>query len=162
VYKDLTEDLGKWLEFKRTRIGGSNAKASSVPLKYGEDKTPSGFWDIVGAMLTRPVEGDETPMQRGHTLEADALTELSTIVGLKFDGKPGVWVSDEDDLIMLSSDGCEPGDKITYDAEIKSLQAGKHFKLLYKAKHHEGNYFDLIPSDAKNDYRHQVLSLIHI
>lgn len=157
ILKDLTDDLPKWLEFKRPRIGGSNAKAAAVPLKYGADTTPAGFWDIVGALLTKPIEGDETPMQRGHTLEADALEELKTIVGLEFDGKPGVWVSDEDDLLMLSSDGCEPGDKITYDAEIKSLQAGKHFKLLYKARDYKDRYFGLVPSDAKNDYRYQII-----
>ena len=157
VIKDLTEDLGAWLEFKRPRIGGSNAKATAIPLKFGTDRTPSGFWDIVGAQLTDPIEGSETPMQRGHTLEAEALEELKTIVGLEFDGKPGVWVSDDDDLLMLSSDGCEPGDKVTYDTEIKSLSHGKHFKLLYKARDYTGRPFDLVPSDAKNDYRAQVL-----
>lgn len=157
VIKDLTEDLGAWLEFKRPRIGGSNAKATAIPLKFGTDRRPTGFWDIVAAQLTNPIEGGETPMQRGHTLEAEALEELRSIVGLEFDGKPGVWVSDEDDLLMLSSDGCEPGDKIIYDTEIKSLSHGKHFKLLYKARDYDGRPFDLVPADAKNDYRYQVL-----
>ena len=157
VIKGLTDDLRAWLEFKRPRIGGSNAKASSVPLKYGADKTPSGMWNIVGALLTEPVESEESVMQRGHTLEAAALEELKSILGLEFDGKPGVWVSDEDDLLMLSSDGCEPGEKITYDAEIKSLQAGKHFKLLYNGREMIDRYYDLVPADAKNDYRHQIL-----
>jgi len=160
-FVEIEQDTPEWLEYKRTRIGGSGAKSVAVPLTragFGGDYSPAGKWDLIAAKLSKPKEFDELPTDRGHRLEREAVEELETIVGKKFDAKPVIWVSEEDDDLMLSSDGAEPGEKVTYDCEIKSFSyAGKHFKLLYTMMHYNGRGFDKLQLDYKSDYRYQIL-----
>lgn len=157
----IEQDTQEWIDYKRTRIGGSGAKSIAVPLSragFGGDKTPSGFWDLVAEMLSKPKEISESPTDRGHRLETEAVEELATIVGLEFEAKPALWVSDEDDQLMQSSDGCEPADIVTYDCEIKSFTyPGKHFKLLYQMRDYKGRGFDKLQLDYKSDYRDQII-----
>ena len=145
----------EWLEFKRTKIGGSRSKASK-PLTRGEDRTPELFWTLVGEALTNPSD-DKASMKRGHSLEAEGIRRLSEMVGLEFDDNPGVWVSDDDESLILSPDGAQPGDKPTYSAEIKSLGEGKHFKYLYKIRHHEGKAIDAVPDESKAAFKEQCV-----
>lgn len=155
----LEQDSPEWLNFKRSRIGGSGAKNIAVPRARGTDRTPAGFWDLVAGMLTKPKELlDEDPRDRGHRLETDCIEELETIIGKKFESKPTPWVSDEDDGLMLSSDACEPVEVPTYDAEIKSFSNwGKHFKLLHTLKDYKGRGFDLLDLGYSSDFRHQIV-----
>lgn len=157
----IDQDTPEWLEFKRPRLGGSGVKSTAVPLERKNmdgDYTPSGVWDLVANKLTDPKEVVESPTDRGHRLETDAIVELETIVGDKFDAKPYIWQSDEDGDLVLSSDGCEPGEKVTYDAEVKSFSLpGKHFKLLYDMQHYQGRGFDKLKIDYRTDYRYQIL-----
>lgn len=156
---ELEQDSQAWLDFKRSRIGGSGAKDIAVPLARGADRTPAGFWDLIAGMLTRPAEiNGEDPRDRGHRLETDCIEELETIVGQKFNSKPTPWVSDEDDALMLSSDACEPVEVPTYDAEIKSFSKwGKHFKLIYKLRSYTGRNYDLLDFGHGSDFRHQIV-----
>jgi len=156
---DLAQDSQEWLDYKRTRIGGSGAK-SILPLTQGADRTPSGFWDLVASRLTSPMEQDEDPRDRGHRLETDCIAELETIIGKKLDSKPTPWVSDEDDGLMLSSDACEPVEVPTYDAEIKSFSSwGKHFKLIHQLNHQDiqGDPLELLNMGYGSDFRYQIL-----
>lgn len=145
----------EWLEFKRGKIGGSRAKASK-PLSRGADRTPELFWVLVGELLTRKDNGQE-PMQRGHTYESEAIGLLSKQLDLEFDDNPGVWIDDEDEGQILSPDGAQPGNKPMYSAEIKCLGSGKHFKYLYKWKHHEGPAIDAVPNESRASYREQCI-----
>lgn len=155
---DLEQDTPEWLEYKRSRIGGSGAKNIAVPLTRGVDRTPTGFWDLVAGMLTKPKEFDEDPRDRGHRLETECIEELETIIGKKLDSKPTPWVSDEDDGLMLSSDACEPVEVPTYDVEIKSFSTwGKHFKLLYTSRDYKGRLYDLLDLGYGSDFRYQIV-----
>lgn len=157
----LEQDTEEWLIFKRPRIGGSGAKSTAVPLTRKNsdgDYDPAGMWDLIANKLTTPADMSEKPMDRGHRLETYAIEELKTIVGKEFETKPGVWQSEEDGDLILSSDGCEPAEIVTYDAEVKSFtNAGKHFKLLYKYLNHNSRGFDLLQIDYSSDYRYQIL-----
>lgn len=149
------EDRRVWLENRRAKITGSVAK-SVTPLTRGADKTPAGFWQLVGEMLTI-MPDEEKPMDRGHRLENEAIEKLSKKLGKPFNNDPQMWQSETDDAQAVSPDAAELGSKPTYAAEVKNLNEGKHFKYLYKARSFEGNPIDLIPNEAGAYYKEQTI-----
>ena len=158
---DIEQDTSEWLEERRKSIGGSDAHSILPPTRGAgaADGRTATFWEKVAAQLTKQKDAafqDERDMDRGHRLEAEAINELSTIVGLPFDTKPGIWKSD-DYLVHISVDGAEPTDIPTYDAEVKALKAGKHFKYLYKSLKWKSSQLDLVPNEYGAYYREQVL-----
>lgn len=160
----VEQDTEEWQEERRPSIGGSDAK-SVLPLRYKNsdgDYRSAGFWDFIGRQMTKPSGIIETPMDRGHRLEEEAMLELASLTGLEFDLKPGLWRSDEENRIHISSDGAEPGDKPTYDAEIKCLGDGKHFKYVYKSRNWHGSQLDLVPNEKGSFYREQVLHAFYV
>lgn len=157
---DTEQDSQEWLIERRKSIGGSDAHGILPPTRGAgaAEGRSATFWEKVAMQLTKPREDmQENPMDRGHRLEEEAIIELSTIVGLKFDLKPGMWRSDENNLLHISGDGAEPGDNPTYDAEVKALKEGKHFKYLYKRKNWNGRELDLVPDEVGSYYKEQVL-----
>lgn len=144
-----------WMEKRRAKITGSVAK-SVKPLSRGADRTPAGFWKLVGEMLTI-MPDTELPMDRGHRLEEPAIVKLSRKVGLEFNSDKVIWESDKDNQQAVSPDAAEPGDKPTYAAEVKNLAEGKHFKYLYKAKSFQGNPIDLLPDETGAQFKDQVV-----
>ena len=160
----VEQDSEEWLEERRPSVGGSDAK-NFLPTKRKTsdgDYRGAGFWDYVGRQLTKPSGVIETPMDRGHRLEEEAVIELSSITGLEFDLKPGLWRSDEENRIHISADGAEPGDKPTYDTEVKCLNDGKHFKFVYKARKWMGSQLDLVPNEVGAYYKEQVLHAFYV
>ena len=154
---EIEQDTSEWLDFKRTKIGGSGAKNTAVPLKTGKDRTPAGFWDLVANKLTTPLDGSEAPTDRGHRLEVEVAEELKELLGVEFESKPTVWVSEQDEDLILSSDACEPVEVPTYDAEIKAFsKLGKHFKLLYQLNEGDDG-IDLLNMGYGSDFRTQIL-----
>lgn len=149
------DDLKGWREERRAKITGSTSKGI-VPLSRGADRTPAGFWQLVGEMLTI-MPDDDTPMNRGHRLEKDAIEKLADKTGLEFDKGKVIWESDEDSAKAVSPDAAEPGDNPTYAAEVKNLNEGKHFKYLYKQKSFIGNPIDLVPNEQYASYKEQVI-----
>ena len=148
-------DLRAWMERRRAKITGSVAK-SVKPLSKGVDRTPAGFWKLVGEMLTI-MPDVELPMDRGHRLEEPATVKLSHKVGLEFSSEKVIWESDQDNQQAVSPDPAEPGDNPTYAAELKNLAEGKHFKYLYKAKTFQGNPIDLVPNETGAMFKDQVV-----
>jgi hypothetical protein len=144
----------EWLEYKRAKLGGSRSK-SAKPLTRGTDRTPALLWDIVAESLSRP--GQEASRERGHDNEASGVDTLSQAIGLELDDNPGVWVSDIDESIIVTPDGAQPGDKPKYSAEIKVLGGGKHFKYLYKFRHHNGNAIDAVPDETGAYFKDQCI-----
>lgn len=155
---DIEQDSPEWLNERRRSIGGSDAHGILPPSRGpgAADGRSAGFWQMVGMQLTTPRELED-PRDRGHRLEEEAIIELSTIVGLKFNLKPGLWRSDTNSMLHISVDGAEPGDNPTYDAEVKALKEGKHFKYLFKRKNWKGSELDLVPDEYGAQYREQVL-----
>lgn len=149
------DDRAKWLEERWGKIGGSTAK-KLYPLKYGEDKTPQGFWDLVGEMLTIMPDG-EAPMSAGHTHENEAIDKLSEVINKPFNNDAQMWQSSKYSRITVSPDGAEPGSNPTYACEVKNLGVGKHFKYLYKARGYKGNPINLVPNEAGAFYKEQAI-----
>lgn len=152
----VEQNTPEWEAERRGRVGGSDTKGILPPSRGNGDA--AGFWHKIGERLTLTREDlDERPMDRGHRLEDEAIAELETIVGLKFNTNAGIWRSDENDMVQLSPDAAEDSDKPTYAAEIKSLSAGKHFKTLHAQKFSALDGIDLVPDDYSTCYREQAL-----
>lgn len=151
---DLDQDTPEWLAERRKSVGGSDAHGF-LPPSRGREEHSAGWWDYVARQLTKPADAED-PRDRGHRLEEEAVLELASITGLEFDLKPGLWRSD-DGTLHISSDGAEPVDEPTYDAEIKCLNAGKHFKYLDKRRNWRGDELNLVPNEMGAYYKDQVL-----
>lgn len=153
----IDQNSPEWREFRKNKIGGSDAKGM-MPLKRSPNSDPAGLWDLVGGMLTgnSSDEPGETPMDRGHRLESSAVQVISEAIELELDDNAGVWVSSENEHVMVSPDAAQPGDEPEYSVEIKHLNAGKHFKFLHKMKNGLSG-IDLVPNEAGAYYREQCI-----
>lgn len=153
---EVEQDTPEWEAERRGRVGGSDSRGIMPPTRGTGD--PSGFWDIIGERLTAKREDtEEKPMDRGHRLEDDGIAELETIVGLKFRTKHGIWRSDDEEMLQLSPDADEDSDEPTYAGELKSLKAGKHFRVLYAQKFSGLTGIDLVPNEYGSYYREQCI-----
>jgi len=122
------DDREAWLDIRRGKIGGSDAKGVK-PLSRGADRTPAGFWDLLAQKLCIAKDG-EPERDRGLRLEPIALAKTATMIGKTLDLDAGMWVSDTDEDISVSPDSAEPGDKPTYSAEAKCLDSKNHLKYI--------------------------------
>jgi hypothetical protein len=122
------EDREAWLDLRRGKIGGSDAKGVK-PLSRGLDRTPAGLWDLLAQKLCVAKDG-EPEMDRGLRLEQEALHKTIETIGKPLDLDPGMWLSDLDEDISVSPDSAEPGNKPTYSAEAKCLDSKNHLKYI--------------------------------
>lgn len=108
------------------------------------------------------IQADGEPdMDRGQRLENEALQRLADEKGLTIDLDPGVWLSDDDEDIAISPDGCEKSETPLWAAEAKCLGSANHLKYVIKdrraRKEEDYNPIDSIPNEAGGCYREQVI-----
>lgn len=155
----IEQNTEEWLQFRLGKISGTKSKTVK-PLSRGEDRTPQGIWQLLAEKVADN-SGGESPIERGHRLEKEALTELATRLELDIDLEPGVWVSDLDEDIILSPDGAERADIPTWAAEAKCLSSANHLKYIVKdlvAKQSDAyNPINSIPNDYKDSFKEQVI-----
>lgn len=154
-----SEDREAWLEGRRGVITGSKSKGVK-PLTRGKDRTPQGFWELLAEKVAIAPDG-EKDIDRGTRLENEALELFGREYKLDIDLDPGFWVSDESDEIGYSPDGAEKSDNPTWSVEAKCLSTKNHLKFMFKdreaKKTDDYKAIDLIPNDAKNAFREQVI-----
>ena len=147
-----TEDRVAWLEFRRGRITGTKNKGIR-PLTRGTDRVPQGVYKLVGEKMSI-APGDELSINRGLRIENEGLAKTAEKFSIELDLDPGVWVSDEDEDLILSPDAAEPGNKPTYAAENKSLDSENHLKAILFDKRAKklGDYnpFKSVPKDFQD------------
>lgn len=89
-----------------------------------------GYYELIAERLTIEHEADEeSPMERGHTLEQQALELFEEYTGHKVNSDCGVWVSDENEYIAVSPDG-EIDE--TQAVEVKCLSSAKHLQAFFE------------------------------
>lgn len=154
-----TQDLEAWLDARRGVITGTKAKAVK-PLSRGTDRTPAGFWELLGERLAIAKDG-EPEIDRGHRLEAEAIEKIAQKYELDITNDCGMWVHDSNDSIAVSPDASEKGDKPSYAVEVKCLDTKNHIKALVKdmrAKKSENyNPLDSLKVTTACDYVNQAL-----
>jgi len=70
-------------------------------------------------------------MERGHSLEREALDVFSEMTGKKVKEKDEVWVSDKNEYIALSPDGEISATEAT---EVKCLSSARHLQAYFEKK----------------------------
>lgn len=89
-----------------------------------------GYYELIAERLTVEHESDdEEPMQRGHTLEQQALNLFEEYTGYKVNGDCGAWVSEDNEHIAISPDG-EIDE--THAVEVKCLSSAKHLQAFFE------------------------------
>lgn len=120
-------ETDEWLEFREGKISGTKAGAINAAHIYRN----LGFWQILAERLADDPDG-ESPMERGHRLEDEnALIAVKRLgmdeLSVTLDG--GVWVSDEDQDIMVSPDAYENSPTPSWAIECKSLASAAHLSV---------------------------------
>lgn len=155
----LNQNSEEWLEFRKGKIGGSNSKTMK-PLSRGTDRTPQGVWTMLAERVADNA-GGEAPIDRGRRLEAVAIANLVEKYNLKLKAESCVWVSDTNDNIYVSPDGCEDSDTPTWAAEAKCLSSANHLKFIYKdlVARVKDDYkgIDSVPNEGTTWFRDQVI-----
>lgn len=159
VYKiSQANEREAFLDFRRGRITGSKAKNVKM-LSRGKDRIPAGFYTVLAEKLAIGKDG-EPERERGLRLENEAITCTAKLFGLNVDMDCGLWVSDEDEDIMVSPDAAENCDNPTYAVEAKCLDSSNHLRGILqdmRAKKEEG--YDPLNSlqIGTSDFRWQVI-----
>ena len=126
-----------WLEFRRGKLSGTKLK-NTLTLRGNSIK--KGFWQLVADRVSVPAD-EEDPMERGLRLEETAIKIFEKTTKKKVDSSLTVWISDDDQNMMLSPDG-----KIAKTGALEN-------KCLNSASHIEAFITQKIPTD----YDFQVL-----
>lgn len=150
-------DREAFLEFRRGKITGTKAKNLKM-LTRGKDRTPAGFYEVMAEKLAIGKDG-ESERERGLRLEKEAIIATCRSLKIDIDFDPGVWVSDEDEDIMVSPDACETSLKPTFAIEAKCLDSKNHLQgIVQDLKAKKEEHYNPINSlkIGTSDFRWQV------
>lgn len=120
---NIDQNSDEWKEARKGKITGTKLKDIVVKRGTGEK---IGFYQLIADRLAI-VDDSEDPMERGHTLEQEAINEFTKLTGKEVT-KAGMWLSDENENIACSPDGVI-GD--TEAVEVKCLSASKHLEAFF-------------------------------
>lgn len=130
----IDQNSHEWLEMRKSKITGS--KLGDIYAARGGKKI--GFYQLIADRLALVEDGFEDARDRGHRLESEALEMAAEYTGIKLKSECGMWVSDIDDNIAISPDGCNAD--FTIAAEVKCLGAARHLQALIEDKIPDNSY----------------------
>lgn len=159
VYKiSQAKDREAFLDFRRGRISGTKSKRMKT-LTRGKDRTPAGFYEVMAEKLAIAKDGEEE-RERGQRLEQEASELTAKKLGLNLDTDPGVWVSDDDEDIMVSPDAAEKSDKPVFAVEAKCLDSANHLRgMVQDIRAKKSSDYNVLESlqIGRSDFRWQVV-----
>lgn len=120
------------------RITGSRLKDIVVKRGAGKKK---GFYELIAERIGLPADG-ESPMDRGHRLEEEAIERFEVMTGKKVDPSLVIWTRDDNENVAISPDGM-----------VIDLPEAVEVKCLSSANHIEAFLTGQIPSE----YEYQKL-----
>lgn len=129
------EDNEAWLDARKGKVTGTRVK--DIVVKRAT-KPKKAFYELIAERIAIP-RGDENRMDRGHTLEQEAVERLAQETGLPFvhvDNE--IWTREDEENIAYSPDGYVEGEKITTACEIKCLNSASQLEAFIRRE---------IPSD---------------
>lgn len=123
-------DTDAWLEARRGRVTGTRLKDIVVKRGTGKKK---GYYELIAERIAIPRDPNESRIDRGHTLEAEAVDRLAKETGLPFiqvDNE--LWHREDNQDIAYSPDGYILPEHITAiittACEIKCLNSAAHLE----------------------------------
>ncbi len=111
----------EWLLARRGKITGSRLK--DIIVKRGTGYK-IGFYELIAEKLGIPAD-DESAMDRGTRLEAEAIAEFVKETGKKVDTSLVIWTRDDEENIAISPDGFIGK---TEAVEAKCLSSARHIE----------------------------------
>lgn len=127
----------EWLDGRRGKITGTRLK-DVITLRGAGKKI--GFYELIAERLAIPAT-DESAMERGQTLEPEAMERFVKETGKQVDTSLVLWTREDNDNIAISPDG--------FIGETEAVEV----KCLSSARHIEAYLTKEVPSD----YEFQVL-----
>lgn len=153
------DDHTTFLEERRGTVGGSDVK-TTLPLKRGTDKRPSGIWKLIAGKLFVSPDAEKA-RDRGLRVELAGVEYVATKFSLNVDFNPGMWIADYDKDIHSSPDGAEVGDNPSFAIENKALDSHNHIMAIVKdleAKHQPNyNPFNSLKISTLIDFSNQCI-----
>lgn len=125
----LAQNTDEWWEARKGKITGSKLK--DIIVKRGTGKK-IGFYQLIADKLSIE-DNSEDPMERGHTLEKEAIELFSEKKGIEVKTDIGLCFSDENPNIALSPDGLI-GKNYNEAVEVKCLSASRHLEAYFEQK----------------------------
>ena len=132
--KDILTELDR-LEIKHTKSWTIPTLMELLPyqsvvLLQAKVAKKVGYYELMAERLTVEHENDEeSPMERGHSLEQEAVNLFTEYTGHKVNTDCVVWTSDESEFIAVSPDG----EIDEYTAiEVKCLSSAKHLQAYFE------------------------------
>lgn len=138
------EDEDTWLEARRGKVTGTRLK--DLVVKRGSAKK-KGFYELIAEQVAIPRDPNENVMDRGKTLEGEALERFAKETGKKVSGDLVIWSRDDVESIALSPDGwvvTKNAKEITEAIEIKCLNSASHIEAY-------------LTGDIPSEYHYQAL-----
>jgi hypothetical protein len=143
--KTLTfTDREEWLDARRGRITGSTAKDVS---KGRGTKMKVGVYRLIADRVAIP-RGDENRMDRGQTLEGEAIERFTQETGKQIDTSLVIWARDDNENIAISPDGFS-GETEAFAVISTGTREAVEVKCLDSARHVEAYITKAIPEDYK-------------
>lgn len=125
----ISQNSEEWKEYRKGKITGS--KLGDIVPRAKSAKRKDGFYQLVADQIAIDPDG-EPPMDRGHRLEAEAIAQFEELFNKKVQKTDAVWVSDDNDNMMVSPDAyIEADDGTVHEAvEVKCLASHKHIRAI--------------------------------
>jgi hypothetical protein len=116
----------EWKDARSGRVTGTRLK--DLVVKRGTAKK-KGFYEIIAERVALPRDPNENVMDRGKTLESEALERFAKETGMVVDGSLVLWEREDNSSIAISPDGfiTENG-KVTKAVEVKCLNSASHIE----------------------------------
>lgn len=119
-------DREAWLDGRRGRVTGTRLK--DLIVKRGTSKK-KGFYEIIAERIAIPRPDNENKMDRGQTLEGEAIERFVNETGTPVDASLVIFARDDDENIAYSPDGFITHDGVVdEDAEVKCLNSASHIE----------------------------------
>lgn len=125
---EIEQNTPEWLEYRAPRITGSKVK--DVVSDKGDSIKKEVFKILAYNLTAHSQEEFADSRDRGHSLEAQGVIELSKFTGLNFTDKKVVWQSDENDNMAISPDTFVEAEVIEVSGEIKCLEPAGHLEAI--------------------------------
>lgn len=112
----------EWLEARRGKVTGTRLK--DIIVKRGT-KPKKAFYELIAERVAIPRDEHENVMDRGHTLESEAIARLEQETKKKVDTSLVIWTRDDNENIAVSPDGFIGQ---TEACEVKCLNSASHIE----------------------------------
>jgi predicted phage-related endonuclease len=119
-------DKDKWLDARLGKVTGTRLKDLIVKRGTGRKK---GFYEIIAERIALPRDDNENRLERGITLEGEAVDRFTKQTRKKVDTSLVIWEREDNSDIAISPDGfIKTRGKIAEAVEVKCLNQASHLE----------------------------------